>query len=193
MDLKSTLNLPKTPLHEGQSASNEPKMLARWEQMAITNAFARRKGAPLYILQMTSIYERPDSPWHGHDKCLKDFIVKSKTMSGMDAPYVPGWDWPGLPIENQSRQELAAEVADATHPTFGEAASMRRVSRLQRQQFKRIGVLDVRQSLRDHESASTSRPFSRPSFRFTKTVSFTKACSAVYCACMTKLPRRSRS
>jgi isoleucyl-tRNA synthetase len=76
------------------------------------------------------------------NKCLKDFIVKSKTMSGFDAPYVPGWDCHGLPIEIKVDKELGGKKLEM-HP-LAVRAECRKYARkfldLQRQQFKRIGV-----------------------------------------------------
>jgi isoleucyl-tRNA synthetase len=76
------------------------------------------------------------------NKCLKDFIVKSKTMSGFDAPYVPGWDCHGLPIEIKVDKELGGKKLEM-HPTDVRAECRKYAQKfldLQRQQFKRIGV-----------------------------------------------------
>ena len=76
------------------------------------------------------------------NKCLKDFIVKSKTMSGFDAPYVPGWDCHGLPIEIKVDKELGGKKLEM-HPTAVRAECRKYAQKfldLQRQQFKRIGV-----------------------------------------------------
>jgi isoleucyl-tRNA synthetase len=76
------------------------------------------------------------------NKCLKDFIVKSKTMSGLDAPYVPGWDCHGLPIEIKVDKELGGKKLEM-HPTAVRAECRKYAEKyldLQRQQFKRIGV-----------------------------------------------------
>src|SRR6202142_1369760 len=108
-DLKSTINLPKTgfPMKAGLP-QNEPKMLERWEQMHLYERIRRaRKGKEKYILHDGPPYT--SGPIHlgtAMNKCLKDFIVKSKTMSGYDAPYVPGWDCHGLPIEIKVDKEL---------------------------------------------------------------------------------------
>ena len=99
MDLKSTINLPKTgfPM-KANLPQNEPKMLARWEEEHIYDRIReRRKGSPTYVLHDGPPYT--SGPIHlgtTLNKCLKDFIVKSKTMSGFDAPYVPGWDCKGI-------------------------------------------------------------------------------------------------
>src|SRR6202162_4815749 len=99
MDLKSTINLPKTgfPMKAGLP-QNEAKLLARWEEQRIYDRIREvRKGAPTCVLHDGPPYA--NGPIHlgtAMNKCLKDFIVKSKNMAGFDAPYVPGWDCHGL-------------------------------------------------------------------------------------------------
>ena len=111
-DLKSTINLPKTgfPMKAGLP-QNEPKILARWEELRIYERIREaRKGAPTYVLHDGPPYA--SGPIHlgtAMNKCLKDFIVKSKTMAGFDAPYVPGWDCHGLPIEIKVDQMLGGK------------------------------------------------------------------------------------
>jgi isoleucyl-tRNA synthetase len=144
-ELKSTLNLPKTAFSmKANLPQNEPKMLARWEQMAIYERVRQaRKGAPVYLLHDGPPYT--SGPIHlgtAMNKCLKDFIVKSKTMSGMDAPYVPGWDCHGLPIEIKVDKELGGKKLQM-RPTDVRAECRKYAQKfldLQRQQFKRIGV-----------------------------------------------------
>ncbi len=145
MDLKSTINLPKTgfPMKAGLPA-NEPKMLERWEQMRIYERIREaRKGQKKYVLHDGPPYT--SGPIHlgtAMNKCLKDFIVKSKTMSGYDAPYVPGWDCHGLPIEIKVDKELGGKKLEM-HPTDVRAECRKYAQKfldLQRQQFKRIGV-----------------------------------------------------
>jgi len=145
MDLKSTINLPKTAFPmKANLPQNEPKTLARWEQMAIYERVRQaRKGAPRYVLHDGPPYT--SGPIHlgtAMNKCLKDFIVKSKTMSGMDAPYVPGWDCHGLPIEIKVDKELGGKKLQM-RPTDVRAECRKYAQKfldLQRQQFKRIGV-----------------------------------------------------
>jgi isoleucyl-tRNA synthetase len=145
MDLKSSINLPKTafPMKAGLP-QNEPKMLARWEQMKLYERIRQaRKGKKKYILHDGPPYT--SGPIHlgtAMNKCLKDFIVKSKTMSGLDAPYVPGWDCHGLPIEIKVDKELGGKKLEM-HPTAVRAECRKYAEKyldLQRQQFKRIGV-----------------------------------------------------
>src|SRR5258708_32657728 len=112
MDLKATINLPKTafPMKAGLP-QNEPKILARWEEQRIYDRIREvRKGAPTYVLHDGPPYA--NGPIHlgtAMNKCLKDFIVKSKNMAGFDSPYVPGWDCHGLPIEIKVDQMLGGK------------------------------------------------------------------------------------
>ncbi|MGA8761858.1 MAG: isoleucine--tRNA ligase [Candidatus Sulfotelmatobacter sp.] len=144
-DLKKTINLPKTAFPmKANMPQNEPKMLERWEQMDIYERIRQaRKGAPQYILHDGPPYT--SGPIHlgtALNKCLKDFIVKSKTMAGFDAPYVPGWDCHGLPIEIKVDKELGGKKLQM--PATAVRAECRKYAQkfldLQRQQFKRIGV-----------------------------------------------------
>jgi len=146
-DLKATINLPKTAFPmKANLPLNEPKMLARWEQMRIYERIREaRKGSDkgTYILHDGPPYT--SGPIHlgtALNKCLKDFIVKSKTMAGFDAPYVPGWDCHGLPIEIKVDKELGGKKLQM-RPTDVRAECRKYAQKfldLQRQQFKRIGV-----------------------------------------------------
>jgi isoleucyl-tRNA synthetase len=145
LDLKSTINLPKTAFPmKANLPQNEPKMLERWEQMGIYKRIREaRKGAPRYILHDGPPYT--SGPIHmgtALNKCLKDFIVKSKTMAGFDAPYVPGWDCHGLPIEIKVDKELGGKKLQMKASDV--RAECRKYAQkfldLQRTQFKRIGV-----------------------------------------------------
>jgi isoleucyl-tRNA synthetase len=145
LDLKMTINLPKTAFPmKANLPQNEPKMLARWEDEHIYERIRdARKGSPVYILHDGPPYT--SGPIHmgtALNKCLKDFIVKSKTMAGFDAPYVPGWDCHGLPIEIKVDKELGGKKLQMRP---GDVRSecrkyAQKFLDLQRQQFKRIGV-----------------------------------------------------
>ncbi|MGA8212933.1 MAG: isoleucine--tRNA ligase [Candidatus Sulfotelmatobacter sp.] len=147
LDLKATINLPKTAFPmKANLPQNEPKMLARWEQMRIYERIREaRKGSDkgTYVLHDGPPYT--SGPIHlgtAMNKCLKDFIVKSKTMAGVDAPYVPGWDCHGLPIEIRVDKELGGKKLQM-RPTDVRAECRKYAQKfldLQRQQFKRIGV-----------------------------------------------------
>jgi isoleucyl-tRNA synthetase len=145
MDLKSTINLPKTgfPMKAGLP-QKEPKILARWEEQGIYDRIREvRKGAPTYVLHDGPPYA--NGPIHlgtAMNKCLKDFIVKSKNMAGFDSPYVPGWDCHGLPIEIKVDQMLGGKKLQMK--AVDVRAECRKYAEkflnLQRTQFKRIGV-----------------------------------------------------
>ena len=145
LELKSTINLPNTgfPM-KANLPQNEPKIMARWEQMRIYERIREvRKGAPVYVLHDGPPYA--NGPIHlgtAMNKCLKDFIVKSKSMSGFDSPYVPGWDCHGLPIEIKVDQQLGGKKLQM-RPVDVRAECRKYAEKyvdLQRQQFKRIGV-----------------------------------------------------
>src|SRR6266568_2340592 len=145
LELKSTINLPNTgfPM-KANLPQNEPKIMARWEQMRIYERIREvRKGAPVYVLHDGPPYA--NGPIHlgtAMNKCLKDFIVKSKCMSGFDSPYVPGWDCHGLPIEIKVDQQLGGKKL-RMRPVDVRAECRKYAEKylnLQRQQFKRIAV-----------------------------------------------------
>src|SRR3954467_3808429 len=145
-DLKSTLNLPKTDFSmKANLPVNEPKMLARWDEMRLYYKIREaRAGKPVYVLH--------DGPPYANglihlgtalDKCLKDFVVKSKTMAGFDAPYVPGWDCHGLPIEIKVDESLGRKKLEM-EPLQGRQECRKYAKKyvdLQREQFRRLGVL----------------------------------------------------
>ena len=145
LDLKSTINLPKTDFPmKANLPQNEPKTLARWEKMGIYGRIQQaRHGAPMYVLHDGPPYANgPIHLGHALNKCLKDFIVKSKSMAGMDAPYVPGWDCHGLPIEIKVDQQLGGKKLQM-NPADVRLECRKYAQKyldLQREQFKRIGV-----------------------------------------------------
>ena len=108
-ELKATLTLPQTDFPmKANLPQSEPRRLAAWEQEGLYEQIrAVRQDAPSYVLHDGPPYA--NGPLHlGHalNKCLKDFVVKSKTMAGFNAPYVPGWDCHGLPIEIKVDEQL---------------------------------------------------------------------------------------
>ena len=110
---RATLNLPKTSFAmKANLVQREPQMRRRWAKDGI---YARireaRRGAPLYILHDGPPYANGDIHMgHVINKVLKDFVVKYKTMAGFDAPYLPGWDCHGLPIESKVMTDLGEKV-----------------------------------------------------------------------------------
>src|SRR5256714_2967761 len=146
VDLKATLNLPKTDFSmKANLPQNEPKWLGFWEEMRIYEKIREvRRGAPTYVLHDGPPYANgPIHLGHALNKCLKDFVVKSKTMAGFDSPYIPGWDCHGLPIEIKVDQQLGGKKLQMK-PIDVRLACRKYAQKyldLQREQFKRIGVL----------------------------------------------------
>src|SRR5437879_3827555 len=145
LELKSTINLPKTDFPmKANLPQNEPRILARWEQSRIYERIRQsRQGSPMYVLHDGPPYANgPRHLGHALNKCLKDFIVKSRTMLGNDAPYVPGWDCHGLPIEIKVDQMLGGKKLEM-NPAAVRLECRKYAQKfldLQREQFKRIGV-----------------------------------------------------
>ncbi|MDC8447373.1 MAG: isoleucine--tRNA ligase [Nitrospira sp.] len=146
MDYKSTLNLPKTDFPmKANLPQREPEMLAWWEQQKLYEQIqAMGHGRPRYVLHDGPPYANGRIHiGHALNKILKDIIVKSKTMAGFQAPYVPGWDCHGLPIEHQVMKELGEKKKDL------DVSQIRKLCRayaekyvdIQRNEFKRLGVL----------------------------------------------------
>jgi len=145
LDLKSTLNLPKTDFPmKANLPQNEPRRLVAWEAMRLYHQIRQaRQGAETYILHDGPPYANgPIHLGHALNKCLKDFIVKSKTMAGFDSPYVPGWDCHGLPIEIKVDESLGRKKLEMQPIEVRKACReyAQRFLDLQREQFKRIGV-----------------------------------------------------
>ena len=107
-DTKYKLNLPETSFPmRGDLAKREPVWVTQWQQKKLYQKIRQaRAGRPKFILHDGPPYANGDIHiGHAVNKILKDIIVKSKTMSGFDAPYVPGWDCHGLPIELQVEKQ----------------------------------------------------------------------------------------
>ncbi len=146
MDYKSTLNLPKTPFPmKAELPKREPDTLARWQAMDLYGAIRKaRAGSPPFILHDGPPYANGDIHiGHALNKILKDIIVRYKTMRGFDAPYVPGWDCHGMPIEHQLFKELKLTKHQIEQTVFREKARAyaQRYVDIQREQFKRLAVL----------------------------------------------------
>ena len=123
-DYKHTLNLPQTEFPmKANLAAREPEMLKRWEEMDLYGTLrTARQGKPKYILHDGPPYANGDIHiGHAVNKVLKDMVVKSKTMSGLDAPYVPGWDCHGLPIEHQVEKKIGKAGDKASASVFRKA------------------------------------------------------------------------
>lgn len=147
MDYKNTLNLPRTDFSmKADLVTREPERLEKWQSGHLYEQIqSRRAGAPRFLLHDGPPFANGDVHiGNALNKILKDFVIKYHTLRGKRAPYVPGWDCHGLPIEFKVSQELrkAGETqADAgTLRTACEAYARKHVD-LQRTQFKRLGVL----------------------------------------------------
>ena len=138
---KDTLNLPKTDFPmKANLATREPEMLEKWQAAGLYEQIqAARAGAELFVLHDGPPFANGDVHMGtALNKILKDLVVKSKTMAGFRAPYVPGWDCHGLPIEykvvKESRGLSPLEVRQKSE------AFARKFVDVQREQFKRLGV-----------------------------------------------------
>ncbi|TAN60106.1 isoleucine--tRNA ligase [bacterium] len=145
MDYKPTLNLPSTAFAMKASLSqNEPKMLEFWQNEDIYGKIRQKyQGKTKYILHDGPPYANGNIHiGHALNKILKDIIVRFKTMRGFDAPYVPGWDCHGLPVEHQLFKELDIPKEQISRVDFRQKAyqyAMRFVNS-QKEEFKRLGV-----------------------------------------------------
>ena len=151
MDYKATLNLPKTDFPmKANLAQAEPRMLAWWDEIGIYKRL-RQVGAdrPLWVLHDGPPYANGHIHMgHVLNKVLKDVVVKSRSMLGFNAPYVPGWDCHGLPIEHQVDKELGLDTAPtdvrrAMDPLekIGKCrAYATKFVQVQREEFRRLGV-----------------------------------------------------
>ena len=145
-DYKDTLNLPQTDFPmRGNLAKREPDMLKRWQEMDLYGKLrAAGEGREKFILHDGPPYANGEIHLgHAVNKVLKDIIVKSRTLSGFDAPYVPGWDCHGLPIELQVEKKLGKAGKGVAADKFRDACRdyAREQVGLQREGFKRMMVL----------------------------------------------------
>jgi isoleucyl-tRNA synthetase len=145
-DYKSTINLPATDFPmKADLAKREPEMLAAWERNDIYGKIRKvAKGRPTFILTDGPPYANGALHLgHSLNKILKDIIVKSRTLDGYDAPYVPGWDCHGLPIEMQVEKTHGRVGQKISAKAFRAACREYAIKQvdLQRGEFKRLGVL----------------------------------------------------
>jgi len=145
IDYKATLNLPKTDFAmRANLAQREPVMLKKWQQDNLYQHIRKaRAGCEKYILHDGPPYANGDIHLgHAVNKTLKDIVIKSKTLSGFDAPYVPGWDCHGLPIEHNVEKKIGKAGVKVEYSKFRQKCrdyAMRQVDG-QRKDFVRIGV-----------------------------------------------------
>jgi isoleucyl-tRNA synthetase len=141
-DHKQTLNLPDTPFPmRGDLAKREPGWIAAWEQ---EGRYARLRaacaGRPRFVLHDGPPYANGDIHiGHAVNKILKDIIVRSRTLAGFDAPYVPGWDCHGLPIEHQIEKQHGKGLEPNAFRQRCRAFAQSQVER-QKVDFQRLGV-----------------------------------------------------
>ena len=143
-DYKDTLNLPDTPFPmRGDLAKREPHWVApvAGEEALPAHPRGQRNGRPRFVLHDGPPYANGDIHiGHAVNKILKDIIVRSKTLAGFDAPYVPGWDCHGLPIEHQIEKQHGKNIPADKVRELCRAYAAEQVER-QKKDFIRLGVL----------------------------------------------------
>ena len=142
-DYKDTLNLPDTPFPmRGDLAKREPGWLKTWQEKKLYQRIREAcAGRPKFILHDGPPYANGDIHiGHAVNKILKDIIVRSKTLDGYDAPYVPGWDCHGLPIELQVEKAHGKEIPAAKFRELCRDYAQTQIER-QKADFIRLGVL----------------------------------------------------
>lgn len=145
IDYKDTVRLPSTPFPmKANLTAREPEVLKRWEELDLYGKMRQTAaGRPKFVLHDGPPYANGElHSGHALNKVLKDFVVKSRQMSGYDAPYVPGWDCHGLPIEHK----VTTELGDAAK-SMSQAEIRRRCREfalkyvdIHRNDFKRLGI-----------------------------------------------------
>ncbi len=145
-DYKDTLNLPHTDFPMKASlAQREPVMLANWQELDLYKRIAQKNaGKPKFILHDGPPYANGELHLgHAINKSLKDFVVKAKSLNGFDAPYIPGWDCHGLPIEHNVEKKKGKAGQKISHADFRTACreyASKQVD-IQKKGFIRLGVL----------------------------------------------------
>src|SRR5512146_1338792 len=146
LDLKQTLNLPQTKFSmKANLPQNEPRWLSRWTEEDLYGQIRQaRKNSPLFTLH--------DGPPYANgrihlgtalNKILKDFIIRSRTAAGFNAPYIPGWDCHGLPIEINVDKELGGRKARMAPVDIRQHCRLfaKKWVDIQRKDFMRLGIL----------------------------------------------------
>ena len=145
-DYKHTLNLPETDFPmRGNLAQREPKMLAQWTEKKLYQQIRdTKKGHTPFILHDGPPYANGDIHiGHAVNKILKDIIIKSKTLSDFDAPYVPGWDCHGLPIELMVEKKVGKPGKKVSAAVFRQKCRDYAEKQIagQKADFIRLGIL----------------------------------------------------
>src|SRR5580693_7883245 len=142
-DYKKTLNMPDTAFPmRGDLAKREAAWVKQWQEQGIYQKIrAACKGRPKYILHDGPPYANGEIHLgHAVNKILKDIVVKSKTMAGFDAPYVPGWDCHGMPIEREIEKQYGKNLPVEKTLSLCRAYAAEQIER-QEKDFVRLGVL----------------------------------------------------
>ena len=142
-DYKDTLNLPETPFPmRGDLAKREPQWVKEWQEKGVYRRLrALATGRPRFVLHDGPPYANGDIHiGTAVNKILKDIIVKSKTLAGFDAPYVPGWDCHGMPIEVQIEKKHGKNLPPEETQRLCRAYATEQIER-QKKDFERLGVL----------------------------------------------------
>ena len=142
-DYKSTLNMPDTPFPmRGDLAKREPAWIKQWQEKKIYQQIrAASKGRPRFVLHDGPPYANGDIHiGHAVNKILKDVIVRARTLAGFDAPYVPGWDCHGLPIEHQIEKKHGKHLEGNKVRSLCRDFAKEQIER-QKKDFIRLGVL----------------------------------------------------
>ncbi len=145
-DYKHTLNLPQTDFSmKANLAQKEPNVIKRWEENKLYEMIrAARSGREKFILHDGPPYANGDIHiGHSLNKILKDIIIKSKTLSGFDAPYVPGWDCHGLPIEHNVEKKVGKAGVKVEPKVFRQKCREYAKKQVdgQKKDFIRLGIL----------------------------------------------------
>lgn len=146
MDYKTTLNLPQTQFPmKANLSSREPAQLREWENIHLNEKIrTASKGREKFILHDGPPYANGNIHMgHALNKILKDMIVRSRQMKGFDAPYVPGWDCHGLPIEINVDKKLGSKKKEMSKVAFRQNCRRyaERFVDIQREEFKRLGIM----------------------------------------------------
>ena len=144
MDYRATLNLPKTSFKmKANLTQNEPMVLSKWEKGDLYRQIQQHsEGRPLFVLHDGPPYANGNIHLGtAFNKILKDIILRSRRMAGFNAPYIPGWDCHGLPIEHNVDKELGDKKK--TIPTLSKRRACRKYAdkwiKTQKKEFKRLG------------------------------------------------------
>jgi len=142
-DYRKTLNMPDTPFPmRGDLAKREPAWVGQWQENSLYQQIrAASQGRPRFVLHDGPPYANGDIHiGHAVNKILKDIIVRSKTLAGFDAPYVPGWDCHGLPIEHQIEKTHGKHLEGNKARELCRTYAQEQIER-QKKDFIRLGVL----------------------------------------------------